>query len=551
MFEGGLFIDIGVVIVAAAGLSFLAHRLKQPLIIAYILTGLLIGPGLLNLTPDADVFDTLADIGVAFLLFIVGLNLNWKNIREVGWIALATGVGQVVFTSGIGYFISHALGYEPMTSIYLGVAFAFSSTIIVVKLLSDKEDLDRLYGRISVGFLIVQDLMAMFILLFLGSVRSGTDLSTLLSVTLVRWIVVLVILAVLSLWILPKIAAYAARSQELLFLFGLAWCFGLAAALSILGFGIEIGALLAGLSLAGTLPSQEMSTRIKPLRDFFLIIFFITLGTQLDIGGFSALVFPAAVWAAFILIGNPLIVMLIMRTLGYHPRTGFLAGTTVAQISEFSFIVLAAGIAVGHIPGNILPLATVVGLFTIAVSSYMMMYNDALYRHLAFLFRWLEPKHLSHRATEDRDVFASVFLFGFHRMGEVILPKMRALRERYQVVDFDPYVIHQLREKGVPAIYGDVSDPEFLQELRVDRARMIVSTIPDQGISLSILNFLKRRGFKGAAIVTVKSAEQAAACYTAGATFVIIPSILGGQRFGELLAKERTSRARWSKLAKT
>ncbi|MEK9130726.1 MAG: cation:proton antiporter family protein [Patescibacteria group bacterium] len=547
MILGELFVQIGVVIVVAAVLSFLINRLRQPLIIAYILTGVLIGPSLLGLSSQADFFSTLSDVGVAFLLFTVGLNLDWKHIKEVGWTALGVGLGQVVFTSAIGYFLARALHFDLATSLYLGLAFTFSSTIIIGKLLSDKDDLDRLYGRISVGLLIVQDLIAMFILLFLGTVGSGQSFESIAALVLGKWLLTIVGVFLLSTFVLPRLTAYAARSQELLFLFGLAWCFGLAGLLSVLGFGIEFGALLAGLSLAGTGWSKELAARFRPLRDFFLIIFFVFLGAQLTLPSLEALAVPVAVFSVFILIGNPFIVLVLLRTLGYHPRVGFMAGTTVAQVSEFSFILLAAGIKLGQIEPSILTLATLVGLITITVSSYLITFNDVIYDFFSPLFRWFEPKGKASLGKRRGIKTPEVVLFGWHRMGEVVLPKVRALGKPYVVVDFDPAAATELTARHVPFIYGDAGDHDFLSDLKLEKAKLVISTIPDEDVSLQIVHYLKHKKFTGVTIVTAKTSEHAAHLYRDGAHFVIIPSVLGGERFAEMLKKNQLNQKTWVK----
>lgn len=547
MFLEELFVQMGVVIVAAAVLSFLANRLRQPLIIAYILTGVLIGPNLLQLSPDVLFFKTLSDIGIAFLLFMVGLNLDWKKVKEVGWTALLVGIGQVIFTSVLGYFIARGLAFDFSTSLYVAIAFTFSSTIIIVKLLSDKDDLDRLYGRLSVGFLIVQDLIAMFLLLVLSSIGGNEQWQRVVSTAGLKWLGAVVAVAVLAKWVTPRLMNYAARSQELLFLFGLAWCFGLASAVSFLGFGIETGALLAGVTLAGVGYSRELIARVRPLRDFFLIIFFVLLGSQLTFVGAQAMLMPVIVFSIFILIGNPLIVLLILRSLGHHPRTGFMSGTTVAQVSEFSFILLAAGIKLGHISSTTLTLATLVGLVTIGISSYIITYNEQIYEFLSPVFRLLEPKGERMRKPERKDLSADVVLFGFHRMGEVILPKLRSLKRSFVVVDFDPQMTRLLETRRLPFLYGDAGDADFLEDMRLEKAKLVISTIPDEEVSLHLAHYLKERHYRGALVVTAKTPETAEQLYAEGAQFVIIPSILGGERFGELLKKNQLNRKIWEK----
>ncbi len=540
-----LFFEIGIVLVIAAGLSMVVYRLRQPLIIAYILTGVIAGPSLLALTNSPEVFETMSQIGVAFLLFTVGLGLNWKSVKDVGGIALATGVGQVLFTSVCVFLIGLLLDFDPLTSAYLGIAFSFSSTIIIVKLLMDKEDLDTLYGRISVGFLLVQDFIAMLILLGLSSISTGASLQTVLITTVLKAGLLIPIFWFISAKLLPPTLKYAAKSQELLFIFAVAWCFLVAGVLVFFGFGLEIGALIAGITLSSSVYYREINARVRPLRDFFLVIFFIVLGTRLGVDGFSMTLVPSIVFSLFILFCNPFIAMFIMRLLGYHPRTGFLCGTTVAQVSEFSFIILIVGTSLGHLDESILGLATTVGLITIAASSYLIEHNERIFRSLHGLFRWLEP-HTTLPSEKRRERAAvKVLLFGFHRTGIELIPTLKKLKQSYAVVDFDPAAVRELAQLGEPGVYGDAGDENFLEEIKADKSRLIISTIPDFEISSSLLSFLRSRRFEGVAIVSVHSDEDAKRCYELGASFVIIPSVLSGRKFSEMLQRSKTTKRSW------
>ncbi|MCR4314636.1 MAG: cation:proton antiporter, partial [Candidatus Uhrbacteria bacterium] len=494
------------------------------------------------------VFDVMSQIGVAFLLFTVGIGLNWKSVKDVGGIALATGVGQVLFTSVAGFVLGLVLGFDALTSAYLAVAFAFSSTIIIVKLLMDKEDLDTLYGRISVGFLLVQDFIAMLILLGLSSLGSGASLQTILVMTLLKALVLVPVFWFVSAKVLPPMLKYIAKSQELLFIFAVAWCFLIAGALVFLGFGVELGALIAGVTLSSSVYYREINARVRPLRDFFLIIFFIVLGTRLGLDNFSATILPSVLFSVFVLIGNPLIVMGIMRLLGYHPRTGFLCGTTVAQISEFSFIVIIVGISLGHLSEDILGIATTVGIITIAASSYLIEHNERIYQRLHGWFRWMEPQ--TTLPSEKRREFPAmkVLLFGFHRTGAELLTTLKKLRQSYAVVDFDPAAVRELAELGEPTIYGDAGDENFLEEIKADKARLIISTIPDFVVSTSLLTFLRTRTFSGTVIVSVHTQAEAQRCYELGATYVIIPSVLSGKKFSEFLETSKTAKRSWERL---
>ncbi|MBI4714134.1 cation:proton antiporter [Candidatus Uhrbacteria bacterium] len=540
-----LFFEIGSILILAAILAMVIFRLRQPLILAYIITGAIVGSSLLALTQSQDIFSVMSKIGVAFLLFTVGLGLNWRSFKDVSGIALATGVGQVLLSTILGFIVALFLGFDIVSSIYLSVAFAFSSTIIIVKLLMDKEEIDTLYGRISVGFLIVQDFIAILILLGLSAVSGGKTIEQVFIGIIIKAFVLSVVLWMIATRVIPKLLSYVAKSQELLLLFSIAWCFLVAGILVFFGFTMEVGALIAGISLSGSLYQREINARIRPLRDFFLMIFFIVLGTQLRFDQAITMLIPILVFSAFILIGKPVIVIAIMRLLGYHPRTGFLSGTAVAQISEFSFILLAAGMASGHISETLLPFATAVALITIAVSVFFIEHNDPFFDRLRPMFRWLEPRRTLESEKKRKVPVVPVLLFGYHPIGSVILDSVRALHQPYLIVDFDPEVIRSLSKIGEPHIYGDVSDESFLDELEADHAKMIISTIPDAVVSSDLLTFLKNKKFRGISVVTVHIKEEAQLCYELGASYVIIPNALSGKKFAEILKSNRIQKKAW------
>src|SRR3989344_4802104 len=304
--------ELSVIVVIATSIAGIIKLLKQPLIIGYIITGLLVSPLFLNLIHSTEILQTFSHIGVAFLLFIVGINLSPKIIKEDGVVSLITGIGQVIFTSLIGFFISRWLGFSIVTSLYIAVALTFSSTIIIMKILSDKKDLETLYGKISIGFLLVQDIIAVIVLIVVSSFSSGTNITNLITDSLIKGVSITAAVIVIANYILPKLSDFFAKSQEYLFLFSISWGLGLATLFHFLNFSIEIGALIAGVTLSLSPYHQEISSKMKVLRDFFIIIFFVLLGSQLVFGNINQYIIPTIVFSLFILIGNPLIVMVLM-----------------------------------------------------------------------------------------------------------------------------------------------------------------------------------------------------------------------------------------------
>jgi len=387
------FYELTALIVLAAAIGFVGVLLRQPKIVSFIVVGVLAGPSALNSVQSHEHIELLAELGIAVLLFLVGLKLDLKLIRTLGPVALATGLGQVAFTSAIAYVLGIALGLDSVTSLYVAVALTFSSTIIIVKLLSDKREVDSLHDRIAVGFLIVQDLVVVLAMMVLSAfsigTQSGAEDSVLAHIgsVLLYGLVMLGFVLLFIRYLASPLISGIARSQELLIIFALGWAALLAAIGSQLGFSKELGGLLAGISLASTPFREAIVARLASLRDFLLLFFFITLGLQLNFGLLGSQVTPALAFSIFVLVGIPLIVVVIMGTMGYRKRTGFLAGLTVARISEFSLIfmamAMAMGLSLGHVSADSLGLVALVGLITIATSVYMITYSHNLYSKLA------------------------------------------------------------------------------------------------------------------------------------------------------------------------
>jgi Kef-type K+ transport system membrane component KefB len=432
---------VAIILAIAAAAGLLAVQLRQPLIVAFISVGILVGPVGTGWVDADSTIELLARMGIAILLFLVGLRLDLHLIRSTGPVALATGLGQVVFTSVFGYLIAIALGMDTVTALYIAVALTFSSTIIIVKLLSDKRELDELHGRIAVGFLIVQDIVVVLVMIALTAFGqpTGDNLTLGIALMLGKGLGLLAGIGLLMRYILPWLLHHIAQSQELLVLFGVAYAVSVAALSEWLGFSSEVGAFLAGVSLATTTYRDALGARLVSLRDFLLLFFFLDLGAKLEFSNAAQQITEAAVFSVFVLVGNPLIVILIMAALRYPVRVGFLAGLTVAQISEFSLILAALGLSLGHITNATVSLITVVGLITIAGSTYLIMYSHQIYQRIQ---RWLivferSRTYPTEPAADDTDV--DVILYGLGRFGSHLADRLSHTGHRILAVDFDPY----------------------------------------------------------------------------------------------------------------
>jgi Kef-type K+ transport system membrane component KefB/Trk K+ transport system NAD-binding subunit len=535
------FIQFGFIILVVLGVSTVMRLLKQPLIIGYILAGILVGPFFLNLIQESETLNVFSEMGIAFLLFIVGLHLSPRVIKEIGPIAFITGIGQIVFTATIGYLVGIWLGFPLLTSIYIAIALTFSSTIIILKLISDKDALDKLYGKISVGFLLVQDFVAILILIIISSIGSGnsSNVGELFLITLLKGVGIIAILGPISYFLLPRLEKFLSKSQEFLFIFAIAWGFGLSILFLYAGFSIEVGALIAGVLLSFAPYSYEMSSKLKPLRDFFLISFFLILGSQMVFSNINSLIIPIIIFSLLVIIGNPFIVILLMGRMRYSKKTSFMAGLTVAQIGEFSLIFVALGVKVGHVSQEMLSFITLISLLTIFGCTYLIMYSEKIYKKISNVLTIFERKRIKKEKIPEKDY--EYILLGYNRIGFSIIKTFSKITRNFLVVDYDPRIVKELKEEGINAIYGDVDDSEFLEDLGICKASVIVSTIPEKETNQLILEILKRNKSKPITLLTGRQIEDALELYDAGATYVILPHFLGGEYTARLIENAKNN----------
>ncbi|RJR27885.1 sodium:proton exchanger [candidate division WWE3 bacterium] len=544
--------EISLILLVALLVSTLMRLLKQPLVIGYILAGLLVGPYFFNILKSVEVVELFSKLGITALLFIVGLGLSPKILKELGPVSTVTGLGQVFFTSLFGYVIGVLLGFTPIESLYIAVALTFSSTIIILKLLSDKGDTHKLYGKIAVGFLLVQDLVATLILVIISSLNAveGANLSVVLFnlfILLLKGFAMLALLFLISSKILSKLTGFIGRSQEFLFIGALAWGMGIAALYHQMGLSIEIGALVAGVSLSITPFSYEISSRLKPLRDFFITLFFILLGYQMVFDNWQGLISPTIIFSVFILIGNPLIVLLLMNFLGYSKKTGFLAGLTVAQISEFSLILVKLGFDVGHVSREVLSMVTLVGIITIAGSTYLILYSEFIYKKINKILSIFEIRKTNMNKDKHEKDFEAV-IFGYRRAGPEFAHAFRESKTKFLVVEYNPDTIQHLANIKIPYEYGDASDAEFLQDLPLNNLKIAVSTIPDFETNMLLAQVIRRANQDTILIVIADTLEHATELYDAGVTNVVLSHYIGAQQAAEMILKHGLDAKKYQRL---
>lgn len=531
--ESNLFIVLSLVIVLAIAVSTLMRILRQPLIMGYILTGVLVGPTFLHLIPDKAPFETFSSIGIALLLFIIGLGLSTTVIQRLGKVVLSVASAQIILTALAGYMVATAIGFKPTEALIIGLTLTFSSTIIVIKLLMDKREQTRLYAQVSIGILLLQDIVASIALVLLAAGESGGLSVGDLGLLALKGLLVSGALMLISGFVLPKLSKFIASSQEYLFLFALAWGFGIATLFEMVGFSIEVGALFAGVSLASLPYAQEVAARLKPLRDFFVVVFFIALGEGLQLNNLGNAFWPALIFSAVVIFLKPLIIIMAMGLLGYTKRTSFKTAVALSQVSEFSlvFVVLAANS--GLVPEQLSATITLVAMITIAVSTYLMKYDDEVFTKLEHSLRFFERKtvHAEHQHMANYPLI----LFGYKKGGAEFVKSFRALQKRFIVVDYDPEVIEQLENKQIPCLYGDITDLELLHELSIDKAKLIISTITDHPTNVSVVKHILSINPHAIIICHSDSYSEAAELYQLGVTYVMMPHLIGSEKISTFI----------------
>ncbi len=529
--------ELAIMLVLAAFLGILLRILKQPLLLAYIATGIIIGSfSYLNLG-ETEAIETFSTLGVMFLLFLVGLEMDYNALKKIGKLSLAIGLGQVIFTSLGGFLIGYYLfGFSLLPAIYVAIALTFSSTVIIIKLLSDKGNLTSLHGRAAIGLLLVQDLVVILILIGLNAIAIEGAIDTWSLVqTALGGIALFILMLFLGRSIFPFLFSRVARSQELLFLVTLAWLLFFSVIVEQFGFSIEIAGFLGGVALANSSEKYHIASKVRPLRDFFVLVFFVFLGSLMAVSDFEGLTIPIILFSLFVLIGNPLIVITIMGIMRYKKRTGFLTGVTVAQISEFSLIFATLGLALGHITDQIFALIAAVGVVTITLSTYLIIYAESIFPYISRLLSIFERKN-THEEEDDFNISKPIILIGAHRTGRGVLNNLN--KDDLLVVEFDPIIIDELKRKGVDCLFADIKDPHFSEDSNLKKTKLIISTSPTLEDNLTLVKKIKAINRNIKIISRAENENEALTLYGEGVDYILLPHFLSGKYLGRIIDPE-------------
>ena len=544
-----IFFDISIILGIAVGIAFIANLLKQHLIISYLFTGVICGPLFLNLvSPDHDFFQIFAKFGVVMLLFLVGLNLNVDYLKKIGKPSIVSGLSQVIFTSSLGFLIIFSFGLPVLSALFIAISITFSSTIIATKILSDKGDIGSVYGRYSIGLNLVQDMVAVVIMIILPAFYLGDALVVSFLSLIIKSSLFLLGVYLVTRFLLPFTLNKIAESKEFLFIFALAWCFIVSGVAEWSGLSLEVGALIAGLSLAASRYQLEINSRVRPLRDFFIALFFIILGSKMGLANLQEVFWPGLVVSMFILIGNPFILYTVFRFMRFTRKNSFLSSLSAAQVSEFGFVLLFLLYDMNLVTGTDLTLFTMVALITIFFSSYLITYNKQIFDKINPLFEKFFGKDKALAVKEDRGVKYDVLVFGYHRLGWKICDSLKESGVSFAVVDFDPKAIEKLRQRGIPYYFGDAGAIDFLGDIFSSKVKMVISTIPDFKDQMTLVQQLRKFSKKAIFIGSLSHIKHLNSLYNEGADFIITPHLLAGSWMKNLISENRCNKSSFRRL---
>ena len=522
-----LAIDFGIIIIAAAVMGFLATRSNQPTIIAYIITGVLIGPVVLGLVEPGELTDTMAELGLAFLLFLLGIKMRISEIRHILAPILKISLPQMLLVAAVGTGVSLLLGFGLVTSIIIGLAVMYSSTAVVLKMLTDKGTATNLHGKIDIGILLVQDIVVVILLAILAAGRPDDTMTILTTTGTVLVFVVLIGIAALlaSRYVLPPIFRQIAGDTQLFFLISISWAFLFLYVSQELGLSIEMGAFLAGIAIAQMPYSNELQARVGPLTDLFILVFFVSVSLGLEASDLFEF-WQEAIIAALVLMPAKFIIFFgLLNWQEFELDTTFLGSINMVQVSEFGLIVGTVAVVGGFIDDAVLGFLTLVALITMSISVYLINYNEWIFGHVrGSLERWERDGKHQGEIDEYHD---HVVVIGFDEIARRAILLLDDHYDTIVVIDRNISEVEAIEEAGYDAIFGDVKYEKIRKEAGVKYASFIFSSSVQEDI-----NEILTREAKADATIFAEADwhHDAVTLYDAGVDFVILAPYLAAEQ---------------------
>lgn len=530
-----IFAQLSLVIALGSVIALIMKVLRQPLIVGHIITGIIAGPMVLDIMKSDEGFTVLSSLGVSLLLFVVGLELSISILSRLKKVVFITTITQVGIMTLLGAGVARLLAFGYLESLIIGLCLAMSSTVIIITLLHEKKEIMRLYAQIAVGVLILQDLIITTGKITLAA-RSGGDNLLEVGLLLGRGMLFILLLYLFSRFVFTRIAKALEASKELMLIMSIGWALGMAIFCAQIGFSIEVGALLAGMSLAGLPFSMGMATQLRPMRNFFVIIFMISLGYSLAPAQISGL-FPAVlVFSFLVLVVKPLIILSTLGAQGYTKRASFKVAAVMSQVSEFSLVFVVAAAHARYVSNSALVAISLTALVAFIISPYLIKYDDWLFgkfeKHLQFFER-----HMTKLEQKPAMYTHPIILFGYRKGGAEFIRTFKNMKQRFVVVDYDPEVIEVIEKQHVDFLYGDATDAEFIEELQLDKCKFVVSTMSDSTANEFLAHWLKEHNPKALFIGSADNFYHASQLYAEGAAYVMMPHLIGSEKISNFIKR--------------
>ncbi len=529
MVELALAADFAIIIIAATAIGLIARQLGQPTIVAYIITGVILGPVLLDVVTVEGLVDHMAELGLGFLLFLLGLKMRLEDIREILAPISNIAIGQTVLQTALAFLVALLLGFGTVEILVIALATVFGATPVIVKLLTDKDEVTSLPGKIDIGVLIIQDIYLVIILALFAADDLGDpgQIATTLVVIFTMMGFILLFSLVSSRYILPELFRRIADNKDVFLIVAIAWAFLFIAVAETFELSVEVGAFLAGISLAQLPYSKELEDRITPITDFFILIFFASIGLRIDSAGALFAFWQEALIASVVLmIGNFWIMYYLIDREGFSVETSFLGSINMVQVSEFSLVVGALALTQGYIEEPVLGYLTLMALLTMTVSTYIITYNHAIYERV---HPWFERFESDVHIEEVTDPYRNhAVAIGFDEITEPALPILKEGFDTVVVIDRRTDHIDALQEDGrYDAVFGDFRHSEVRKASGLKNAKFVLSSSVEVEVNEVLLSEVSDD-----AIVFVEAERigDAYRLYDAGAAYVIMDTFLAAEQ---------------------
>lgn len=519
--------DFGIIIVTAAVLAVIAQRTNQPKLIAYILTGILLGPMVLDRVAGTELSTVLSDLGLAFLLFFIGAELRFDEVREILGPVVKIAVPQMALTGLLGTLLGLAFGFDPVAAVIVGLAVMYGSTAVIVKLLTDRGDHTTVPGKIDIGVLLVQDIV---VIILMAIIAAGPASTGRLAMSIVEILFLVGVIAAVTMassrYLLPVLSDIVFRDIQTFLIHGLAWFFLFVSAAEYLGLSIEVGAFLAGLGLAQLPYRSEIRERVRPLTTLFVALFFVTFGLNMEPGAFTAYWREAVIAAAVLMVGKFLIMFALTDWQQFTPHTSFIASINMTQTSEFSLVLGSAALVSGYISQEILGFLSIVALITMGLSSYLINYSGRIYQRLEPFLARIESEEKTDADISKIDNHA--IIVGYNDITRRVVPVLREYVDDVVLIDRNTHNTQDAKDLSCEYIFGDAKHRGIRDSAGIDRARIIISFSEEIEANTKLL---EERPSGSIAFVRATTRQEAGELYDFGADYIIRKNAIAGDQF--------------------